>query len=82
MAATRPDQDELVIAAISEGRQASDVWIIDCPYCTHSSYYSQGFTSQCTNCGNEIAQFSDEAYTLEDFWSWAPYPCDVLTDGG
>ena len=83
MAATRPDQDPMVIQCLVEGRPASDIFIIDCPRCTHSSYYSQGFTSGCTNCGFELGPYSDDAYSLQDYWDFdrPEYPCDEVKDG-
>lgn len=50
-------------------RTPYDIMLIDCPFCGNQSYYDQGFTCGCEHCGRDIAQFSDEAYTLDDYWS-------------
>jgi hypothetical protein len=72
----RIEEDETVVAALSEGRHASDIWLIDCPACGVPSYWNQGSHCTCRKCDREIGDQSDDAYTLEDYWSEAPYPCD------
>jgi len=76
---TRPDDDPNVIAAIRAGRHADDIWLIDCPICNTPSYWNQGSHATCANekCGVDISYATDEAYTLEDFWFYSPYPCDI-----
>lgn len=63
-----PDNDPNIQELLSEGVSADDILLIDCPYCGAPSYYSGGFTSGCVWCGTELAEYSDEAYTLGDFW--------------
>jgi hypothetical protein len=72
----RIDEDETVVAAITEGRHADDIWLIDCPSCNIPSYYNQGSHCTCRQCGREIAEYCDDAYTLADYWEQATYPCD------
>lgn len=72
----RPDEDPTVIEAISEGRHADDIYIIACPFCGCYSYWNQGSHADCRNCGANLYELTDEAITLEDYWTEAPYPCD------
>lgn len=72
----RIEEDETVVAALTEGRHANDIWLIDCPHCGIPSYWNQGSHCTCRECGREIGEHSDDAYTLEDFWNEAPYPMD------
>lgn len=74
--AKRIDEDEIVIAAISEGRHAWEIWLIDCPFCGIPSYWNEGSHCQCRECGRDIVEYSDDTYTLQDYWDYAPYPCD------
>lgn len=50
------------------GKDSDDIFLIDCPFCGNQSYYDQGFTCGCEHCGKEIATFSDDSYTLADYW--------------
>ena len=61
-------ESEIAKRQINSKRMADDIWLIDCPFCGNQSYYDQGFTCGCEHCGNDIAKFSDEAYTLSDYW--------------
>jgi hypothetical protein len=70
------EQDEMIIAALSEGRHSYEIWLIDCPYCGIPSYWNQGSHCTCRKCGSEIAAYSDDAYTLLDYRETAPYPID------
>ena len=60
-------QDPMVIECLKYGVPADEIQIIDCPWCGKPSYYSGGFTSGCSWCGRELAQYSDDAYTLSDW---------------
>lgn len=79
--AKRIEEDETVMAAIAEGRHADDIYLIDCPYCGIPSYWNQGSHCTCRKCGREIAHQSDDAYTLQDYWETAVYPCDEGAGG-
>lgn len=54
-------------------RGPDDVMLIDCPHCFKQSYYNQGFTCGCEHCGRNIADESDDAYTVQDFWDQKYY---------
>ena len=46
-----------------------DILVIDCPLCHRPSYYDGGFTDTCSCCGYyNLADHSDEAYTLADYY--------------
>ena len=70
------EDDGTVIAALTEGRHADDIWLIDCPDCGVPSYWNQGSHCTCRECGRSISAYSDDAYTLADYWETANYPCD------
>ena len=54
-----------------EGLTADQILVIRCPHCGRPSYYSGGFTDCCACCGfYNLADYSDEAMTLDDYW-WA-----------
>ena len=72
----RIEDDETVIAALTEGRHASDIWLIECPDCGVPSYWNQGSHCTCRECDREIGRFYEDAYTLQDYWNFAPYPSD------
>lgn len=59
---TDPNVQEL----IRQGVPLTDILLIDCPYCGNECYYSGGFTCGCTWCGADIAQFSDDAHSVDD----------------
>lgn len=63
-----PDHDPDVQEMLADGVPADEILLLDCPYCGGISYYSGGFTSGCTWCGLDIADFSDDAYSLADYW--------------
>lgn len=73
---TRIEEDPIVVAAIREGRHANDIWLVDCPNCGVPSYWNQGSHAGCRLCGADLSDLTDDAYTLEDYWDYAPYPCD------
>ena len=73
----RPEEDPMVIAALTAHRQADDIWLVDCPKCGWASYWNEGSHASCRNCGNDLSYRTDEAYTLADFWDIATYPCDL-----
>lgn len=71
----RPDQDPMVIDAIAEAhRDSSDIWLVDCPWCGFVSYWNEGSHATCRNCNRDITAQTAEAYTLADYWNYAPYP--------
>ncbi len=78
----RIEYDPTVMAAFREGRHANDIWLVDCPDCGVPSYWNQGSHAECRICGKDLSDLTDDsrgsdgAYTLEDYWSYAPYPCD------
>ena len=73
---SRPDTDDPNVAReLKDGRLASDIMLIGCPYCGDFTYYNQGTHASCSYCGNEIEDLED-AITLEEFWDFEPYPCD------
>lgn len=74
----RPEEDEMVIEALKEGRQAEDILLLDCPMCGWTSYWNEGSHATCRNCGCDLIALVDagEVFTLADYWTTAPYPCD------
>jgi hypothetical protein len=53
----------------SDTTPADEVLVIDCPHCGRASFYNGGFTASCSCCGYyNLADHSDEAYTLADYW--------------
>lgn len=63
------DFDAEMNELLAEGREPHDILIIQCPACTHPSYYNEGFTASCHCCGYyNLADYSDEAVTLADWW--------------
>ena len=73
---SRPEDDPMVVAAICEGRHADDIMLVDCPNCGIPSYWNEGSHARCHKCGADLSDLTDDAYSLEDFWSYATYPCD------
>jgi ribosomal protein S27E len=71
-------ESRIAVELLKERDGPDDIMLIDCPFCGNQSYYDQGFTCSCEHCGREIAQFSDDAYTLGDYWIISP--ADVLAD--
>lgn len=74
----RPESDPMVIAALGELRVAEDIWLVDCPGCGWVSYWNGGSHAGCRNCGKDLSDRTDEAYTLADYWVGATYPCDQV----
>jgi hypothetical protein len=72
----RPDEDPVVIEAISEGRHAEDIYLVDCPWCGFVSYYNQGSHASCRNCERDLTPQIADTFTLADYWDDTPYPCD------
>jgi len=57
------------LGLLSQDKPADEILIIDCPHCGAASYYDGGFTDTCSCCGYyNLADFSDDAYTLMDYW--------------
>jgi len=55
-----------------EGLTSDQILVIHCPRCGQPSYYSGGFTASCACCGfYNLADYSDDAVTLADYWSQA-----------
>lgn len=52
---------------LQAGTSTREIVLIDCPACGCQSFYDQGFTCGCTWCGEDIAQYSDDAYSLDDY---------------
>jgi hypothetical protein len=74
----RPEVDEMVIEALKERRDASDIYLVQCPWCDWWSYYNQGSHASCRNpnCGRDLTPQIAETITLADYWDDAPYPGD------
>lgn len=72
----RAEDDQNVIAAIREGRQSYDIWLVACPLCGTASYWNQGQHANCFSCGKDLSNVTDEAFTLWDYWEYEPYPVD------
>jgi hypothetical protein len=72
---TRIEDDPTIIEALKE-RHADDIWLVDCPTCGVPSYWNQGSHAECRICGRDLSNLTDDAYTLEDYWEYSPYPCD------
>ena len=71
----RPDADPMVQEAIADAhRPSSDIWLVDCPWCGWISYWNEGSHATCRNCERDITSACAEAYTLADYWDYAPYP--------
>lgn len=63
-------QPKIALELFNTGeRTADDIMLIDCPSCGNTSYYNQGFNCGCEHCGADIADFSDDAYLLDDWLS-------------
>lgn len=85
-----PWDDPNVKAALKDGRQPTDIWLIDCPNCGLAGYYNQGSHFICGGCGSGYACLCEEEepppdraflylgdeYTLEDYAS-----ADVYGEG-
>lgn len=76
MDSARPEQDEMVIAALQDGRHAEDIYLVTCPWCGCISYYNQGSHAECRKCKRDLIAQTAETYSLADFWEYAAYPCD------
>lgn len=68
-----PDPDYDLFKHIKElglaQEPAEEILVIDCPLCGRPSYYDGGFTDTCSCCGYyNLADHSDEAYTLVDYY--------------
>lgn len=77
-----PYEDPMVKAAIKDGRDPSDIWLINCPACGQPSYYNQGSHFTCRLCqkgwvciteeeeepadGSYISLGHGDEYTLDD----------------
>lgn len=72
----RIEHDPTVMAAIREGRHAEDIWLVECPECGVPSYWNQGSHANCRICERDLSGFTDDAFTLNDYWDRATYPCD------
>jgi endogenous inhibitor of DNA gyrase (YacG/DUF329 family) len=70
------ESDPNVLAALREGRHAGDIWLVECPECGVPSYWNQGSHATCRQCNADLSDLTDEAFTLEDYWDYEPYPCD------
>lgn len=65
------DLDQYIreLGLLKQGLRPEDILAIDCPHCGAASYYDGGFTDTCSCCGfYNLANYSDEAYTLLDYW--------------
>jgi len=73
----------MVIEAISDGREASDIYLVTCPWCGWISYYNQGSHASCRNpeCQRDLTAQIADCFTLADYWDQAPYPCDEAKHG-
>lgn len=71
--ASTPENCPIVRDLLAEGLWATEIMLIDCPHCGGISGYTGGFTAGCSWCGADIARYSDDAYTLADYWhtDWA-----------
>ena len=58
--------DPLVQQCIKDGVPLSEILLVDCPYCHHETYYSGGFTSICSWCGEDCASASENARSVSD----------------
>ena len=76
----RIEEDATIIAALRERRSADDIWLVDCPNCGVPSYWNEGSHANCRICGANLSDLTDDAYTLADYWEWAPYPCDEVKE--
>lgn len=76
----RPEEDEMVVEALKEGRHADDIWLVNCSHCGWVSYYNEGSHASCRNneCGRDLTSQIEEAITLADYWTSAAYPCDEV----
>lgn len=63
-----PENCQIVRDLLNDGVPAEEILLIDCPHCGGISGYAGGFTQGCSWCGDDIARYSDEAYTLADYW--------------
>lgn len=72
----RPEDDEMVIEALKDGRHAEDIYLVTCPWDGVTSYYNQGSHASCRKCGRDLTPQIADAITLSDYWDNAPYPCD------
>jgi hypothetical protein len=77
----RAEDDPMVLEALREGRDSSDIWLVECPRCGTASYYNQGSHAGCYSCGQDLSELTDEAFTLWDYWEYEPYPCDDSRKG-
>jgi len=67
-----------VVQALKDGRDPSDIMILDCPNCGAANYYNEGTSYHCANCdsGYYVAAqdeevdcacvYVEDAYTLQD----------------
>lgn len=79
--AERPENDPMVVAAFEDRRDASDIYIVNCPWCGTWSYYNQGSHADCRNCGRDLIAQTAEMISMADYWTEAPYPCDEPIEG-
>jgi hypothetical protein len=66
--------DPMVKAALKDGRQPNDIFIICCPDCNRYTYYNQGSYFDCRFCDYsargeslDLLLDADEAITLDDY---------------
>ena len=51
-------------------KESHEILVMSCPKCGHWTYYDGGFTDTCKCCGYyNIADYSDDAITLDDYYS-------------
>jgi hypothetical protein len=72
----RPDEDPMVIEALSDGRHAEDIYLVQCPWCDGFSYYNQGSHASCRICDRDLTPQIADTITLADYWYDTPYPTD------
>jgi len=63
------DFDTEMAQLLAEGLSAEEILVVGCPGCGQMTYYDGGFTADCACCGYyNLADLSDEAVTLADWW--------------
>lgn len=63
------DFDTEMAQLLAEGLDAEEILVVRCPTCGQMTYYDGGFTANCSCCGHyNLADLSDEAVTLADWW--------------
>lgn len=64
--------DPQVQALLEQGINSGEILLVQCPFCGQQTFYSGGFTSLCSWCGEDVASVSEESYLLENaLWAEA-----------